>query len=55
MNEEKEKIAIEKYKKMTTEEIEKYKKEFNKLSENIKKIAFRNSFEVFILSKLKME
>ena len=55
MNEEKEKIAIEKYKKMTTEEIEKYQKEFNKLAENIKKIAFQNSFEVFVISKLKME
>lgn len=54
-NEEKEKIAIEKYKKMTKEDIEKYQKEFNKLAENIKKIAFQNSFEVFVISKLKME
>ncbi len=40
---------------MTKEDIEKYQKEFNKLAENIKKIAFQNSFEVFVISKLKME
>jgi hypothetical protein len=55
MNEEKDKLVREKYKNLTIEEQEKYKKEFNKLAENIKKIAFQNSFEVFVISKLKME
>ncbi len=54
-NEEKELLAREKYKKLTTEEKAKYKKEFDKISENIKKIAFQNSFEVFVISSLKME
>ena len=55
MNEEKDKLVREKYKNLTIEEQEKYKKEFDKISENIKKIAFQNSFEVFVISKLKME
>lgn len=55
MNEEKDKLVREKYKNLTIEEQEKYKKEFDKLAENIKKIAFQNSFEVFVISKLKME
>ena len=54
-NEEKELLAREKYKKLTPDEQEKYKKEFDKISENIKKIAFQNSFEVFVISNLKME
>ncbi len=54
LNEEKDKLVREKYKKMTKEDIEKYQKEFNKLAENIKKIAFQNSFEVFVISKIKM-
>ena len=55
LNEEKDKLVREKYKILTIEEQEKYKKEFDKISENIKKIAFQNSFEVFVISKLKME
>jgi len=55
LNEEKDKLAREKYKNLTIEEQEKYKKEFDKISENIKKIAFQNSLEVFVVSKLKME
>ena len=55
LNEEKDKLVREKYKNLTIEEQEKYKKEFDKISENIKKIAFQNSFEVFVISKLKME